>query len=226
MTATVVSWSGGKDAAYALYTLEGTNADVVELLTTISEEFDRSSMHGVRRTLYERQAAAIGLPIDCVSLPPEPTNEAYDEVMAEIMEHYRERGVRRVVFGDLCLEDIRAYREDRLSETGVDGHWPIWGRDTTEFAQEFLDAGFEAIVVTVDGERLGESFAGRAYDESFLADLPADVDPAGENGEFHTFVRDGPIFDEPVAVEIGETVARPVGDGEYFFTDLLPVDGE
>ncbi len=226
MTSTVVSWSGGKDAAYALYTLEGTDAEVVELLTTVSEEFDRSSMHGVRRSLYDRQAAAIDLPINCVFLPPEPTNEAYDEVMAGVMERYRERGVRRVVFGDIFLEDIRAYREDRLAETGVDGHWPLWGRDTTTFSREFLDAGFEAIVVTVNGELLSESFAGRTYDEAFLADLPADVDPAGENGEFHTFVRDGPIFEEPVDVEIGETVARPVGDGEYFFTDLVPIGGE
>jgi uncharacterized protein (TIGR00290 family) len=218
---TVCSWSGGKDAAYALSELQ-QSADVAveELLTTVSAETNRSSMHGVRRELYGRQAEAIGIPIKFVEPPPKPTNETYEEVMAEVMDEYAKRGIERVVFADLLLSDVRAYREERLSETDIGGYWPLWGRNTSTLAADFIET-FRATVVCVGGEVLDSSFAGREFDSDFLADLPTEVDPCGENGEFHTFVWDGPVFDSPVNVRTGETVTREVGDGEFHYCDLL-----
>lgn len=221
MEPVVLSWSGGKDAAYALFVLQNAGTEVVELLTTINEAYDRSSMHGVRRSLYDRQADAMGLDVNYVRLPPEPSNDEYDEIMARVVEGYRERGVERIAFADLYLEDVRSYREARLDGTGVEGYWPLWGRDTANLARTFLDAGFRATVVAVDGDALDESYAGREFDSQFLEDLPAAVDPCGENGEFHTFVWDGPIFESPVTVETGETVTREVGDSEFHYCDLL-----
>ncbi len=212
---TVLSWSGGKDAAFALFELD----TVAELLTTISEN-GRSSMHGVRRELYEKQAERLGVPIRFVELPEDCSNEEYESRMATVMADYESRGTDRIAFADLYLEDVRAYREERLAETEIDGVWPLWGRDTDEQIRAFLDAGFQATVVAVDGSKLDSSFAGRELDTAFLADLPDDVDPCGENGEFHTFVWDGPVFDAPVSVEVGKTVTRNVGDGEFHYCDL------
>lgn len=218
---TISSWSGGKDASYALDEMRRAEDVQVEgLLTTIAADTGRSSMHGVRRDLYERQAAAVGLPIEFVELPTDPTNEAYERAMAAAIENYAARGIERIAFADLLLDDIRAYREEQLSDTDLDGYWPLWGRDTASLAADFADR-FEATVVSVDGDLFDRSFAGRAFDAEFLADLPDDVDPCGENGEFHTFVRDGPVFDEPVDVTTGETVTRPVGDGEFHYCELL-----
>lgn len=218
---TVVSWSGGKDAAYALAELQQANeVHIEELLTTVGADTGRSSMHGVRRELYDRQAKAIGLPIEFVELPAEATNEAYERAMAAVIEDYANRGIERITFADLHLDDVRAYREQRLSGSGVDGYWPLWGRDTAVLAADFVER-FAAVVVAVDGDVLDASFAGRAFDEDFLADLPDEADPCGENGEFHTFVWDGPVFDEPVSVRTGETVTRAVGDGEFHYCDLL-----
>ncbi|WP_049969284.1 Dph6-related ATP pyrophosphatase [Haladaptatus cibarius] len=214
---TVLSWSGGKDAAYALFEL-GTD-DVTELLTTISEN-GRSSMHGVRQKLYEKQAESIGLPIRFVELPQECSNEEYESRMADVMAEYESLGIERVAFADLFLEEIREYRENQLAETNIDGYWPVWNRDTDEQIEAFLDAGFRATVVAVDGSLLDLAFAGRELDSAFLADLPENIDPCGENGEFHTFVWDGPIFDAPVSVETGEVVTREVGDGKFHYCDL------
>ncbi|GAB3679570.1 hypothetical protein GCM10028857_01130 [Salinarchaeum chitinilyticum] len=225
MPRTVLSWSGGKDAAAALAELRASDHDVVELLTTVAADTDRSSMHGVRRSLYELQAAALGEDLRIVTLPPEPDNDAYESVMAEVVAEYAERGVDRIAFADLFLEDVRSYREERLAESGVDPAFPIWGRSTAEQADAFLDAGFEAVVVSVDGDPLDASFAGRSFDRSFLDSLPADVDPCGEHGAFHTFVYDGPIFAEPVSVEVGDTEAKPVGDGVYHYARLRAADG-
>ena len=229
---TLLSWSGGKDAAYALFEMDGTREDVrgsfdpasdpsVALLTLIDDGYDRSKMHGVRQALYARQADAIGLPIEILRLPTEPSNEAYEAAVSRAFERYRDRGVREVVYADLYLEDVRAYREALLEDTALDGRWPLWGRDTREVVESVIDAGFEAILVAVDADVLDASFAGRFLDERLLEDLPPGVDPAGEGGEFHTFVTDGPYFDESVPVEIGETVTRPVGDGEFHYCDLL-----
>jgi len=222
---TVVSWSGGKDAALALAEcLDAPDVEVVELLTTVSEETGRSSMHGVRRDLYERQAAAIGRPVRFVEIPEDASNAAYEERMATVADEYAARGVDTVAFADLYLEDIRAYREDRLAETGIDGTWPLWKRDTEAVARGFIDAGFRAIVVCVDGQALGQDFLGRSFDGAFLDALPNTVDPCGENGEFHTFVHDGPVFDAPVPVAVGETVTREPGDGVYHYLDLRESD--
>lgn len=221
----VCSWSGGKDAAYALYELQRTDTRVEELMTTVSAETGRSSMHGVRRELYERQASAVGLPVRFVELPSETSNEGYERTMSDVTEAYASRGIDRIVFADLLLEDVREYREERLSGTDLEGCWPLWGRDTAELAHAVLDAGFRATVVCVDGGLFDPSVAGRPFDEGFLADLPLTVDPCGENGEFHTFVHDGPMFDEPVGIERGETVTRDVGSGEFHYRDLLSTAG-
>lgn len=213
--ATVLSWSGGKDAAYALFEL----GEVTELLTSVGEN-GRSSMHGVRRELYDAQAEALGIPIRYVELPMECSNEEYESRMAAVMAEYETRGIERVAFADLFLEDIRVYRREQLAETGIEGYWPVWNLDTDEQIRAYLNAGFRATVVTVDGAKLDASFAGRELDESFLADMPDGVDPCGENGEFHTFVWDGPTFDSPLSVEVGETVTKEVGDGEYHYCDL------
>ncbi|GAA0223538.1 ATP-binding protein [Haladaptatus pallidirubidus] len=216
-SATVLSWSGGKDAAHALYAL-GTD-EVTELLTTISEN-GRSSMHGVRRELYAKQAESLGLPIQFVEIPQECVNEEYESRMASVMAEYESRGIKRIAFADLFLEDVRNYRESRLAETNIEGIWPLWNRDTDEQIRAFLDVGFRATVVTVDGSLFDSSFAGRELDSTFLADAPESIDPCGENGEFHTFVWDGPIFDSPVSTETGEVVTREVGDGEFHYCDL------
>lgn len=221
----VVAWSGGKDCTLALAELRAESDGIVELLTTINDEHGRSTMHGVRRGLHERQAAALGLPINLVSLPPEPDNDTYEAAMVRAFERYRRRGVRRVVFADVFLDDVRRYREDQLDGTDLDGWWPLWGRDTTALAEGFIDRGFEAVVVAADAEVFDASTVGRPFDRPFLRELPADVDPCGEHGEFHTFVRDGPIFDAPVPVEVAETVTRPVGDGEFHYADLRLADG-
>lgn len=225
MPKTVLSWSGGKDAAAALAELRSSDHDLVELLTTVAEDTGRSSMHGVRRSLYERQAAALGEELRIVTLPPEPENDAYESIMAEVVAEYADRGIDRLAFADLFLEDVREYREDRLAASAVDPTFPIWGRSTAEQAVAFVEAGFEAVVVAVDGDRLDASFVGRPFDPEFLDSLPVDVDSCGEHGAFHTFVWDGPLFAEPVPVEVGETVSKPVGDGVYHYARLRMADG-
>ena len=221
---TVVSWSGGWDSALMLAKLVADpDVEVVELLTTVGAGTGRSSMHGVRRALYERQAAAVGLPIRFVDVPEDGSNAAYEERVGAISEEYVRHGVEAVAYADLYLEDVRHYREERLAGSGLEGSWPFWGRDTDAVARAFVDAGFRATVVCVDGDRLGPSYLGRPFDDALLDDLPANVDPCGENGEFHTFVHDGPIFDWSVAVETGETVTRELGEGVYHYVDLLSV---
>lgn len=212
-------WSGGKDSAMALHSLLAAgDCHVVALLTTITDEYDRISMHGVRRALLERQAESLGLPLHPVRIPPQCVNAIYEERMKEALGAHLARGVRRVAFGDIFLEDLRAYRERNLTQVGMEALFPIWKRDTRELAREFVRLGFRAVTVCVDPRALDASFAGRALDASFFSDLPPGVDPCGENGEFHTFVFDGPIFRSPIAFRTGETVMR---DG-FCFCDLLP----
>ncbi len=212
-------WSGGKDSAMALHALREERAcRVTALLTTVTEEYNRISMHGVRRVLLERQAESLGLPLHPVLIPPHCSNATYEERMKEALEEHRARGVRHVAFGDIFLEDLREYREKNLARIGMQALFPIWKRDTRELAREFVRLGFRAIAVCVDPRVLDASFAGRELDESFFADLPPGVDPCGENGEFHTFVFDGPVFAEPIACRAGEQVMR---DG-FCFCDLLP----
>ena len=212
-------WSGGKDSAMALHALQTVrNCRVSALLTTITEEYDRISMHGVRRALLERQAESLGLPLHAVLIPPQCINATYEARMKEALAEHFARGVRHVAFGDIFLEDLRVYREKNLAQVGMQALFPIWKRDTHELAREFVRLGFRAITVCVDPRALEASFAGRELDASFFADLPPGVDPCGENGEFHTFVFDGPIFRTPIAFRVGEKVLR---DG-FCFGDLLP----
>ena len=220
MAPVLLCWSGGKDSARCLAELLAVRADVVGLLTTVTTPYDRISMHGVRRVLLERQARALGRELATVELPVPCSNEIYEERMAEALAPWIERGVEEVAFGDIFLEDLKRYREERLAPVGLRARFPIWGRDTGELAREFVDAGFRAVVTCVDPKVLDGSFAGRLIDRAFLADLPEGVDPCGENGEFHSFVVDGPIFAEPVACEVGEVVER---DG-FVFCDLVPPD--
>ena len=215
----VVSWSSGKDSAYALWEiLRAGNLEVVGLLTTVTRAFGRVSMHGVRGELVEAQARAAGLPLFQVEIPSPCPNEVYERAMGAAVAELVTQEVREIVFGDLFLHDIREYRERRLAPAGIRPVFPLWGRDTGRLAREMIRSGIEAVVVCVDPRKLPKAFAGRAFDTTFLRDLPAEVDPCGENGEFHTFVRAGPMFSRPVECARGPTVER---DG-FIFTDLLP----
>jgi uncharacterized protein (TIGR00290 family) len=217
-----VSWSGGKDSCLALYEVQRSGELAVEaLLTTVTRDYDRISMHGVRRALLEQQAASLGLPIREVRISKGADNAEYERAMGVALDAGRDAGIEAVVFGDLFLADIRAYREKLLARHGLEGLYPIWGRDTAALIREFLRLGFKTVVVCVDPAKLDPSFAGRVIDETFLADLPSTVDPCGENGEFHTFVFDGPNFSSPVRFSIGEIVCRD----SFWFCDLVPENG-
>jgi uncharacterized protein (TIGR00290 family) len=214
-----LAWSGGKDSAFALHVLgQHLEVEVVGLLTTVNESHGRVAMHAVRRELLTAQAEAVGLPLVEVPIPDPCPNEAYEAAMATALGWARAQGIGGVAFGDLFLEDIRAYRERQMAPTGLECHFPLWGRPTRELAREMIASGFRARLVCVDPTALPASFAGREFDAALLAELPAAVDPCGENGEFHTFVWDGPLFSKPVKVCAGEVVAR---DG-FVFADLLP----
>lgn len=217
----VVSWSGGKDSAMALHELLRSDTyEVVSLLTSLSQEFRRISHHGIRETLLDQQAGAIGIPLRKVYLPSGAnggcTNEVYESIMAEVMNDYFNQGISTIAFGDLFLEDLRAWREANLARGGMRAIFPVWKRETNAFASAVIALGFKARLSCVE-ERLGSSFAGREYDEALLRDLPTGIDPCGENGEFHSFVYDGPIFRRPVSICVGETITR---DGRCF-ADLL-----
>jgi uncharacterized protein (TIGR00290 family) len=217
----LVLWSGGKDSALALHEAR-RQYDIVALLTTVTEDYDRISMHGVRTALLDEQAQALGYPLHKVAIPPVCTNAVYEHRMAEAMDSYVRRDVRTVVCGDLFLEDIRRYREDKLALVGMRPVFPVWGADTRLLARRFLDLGFRAVLCCVDGQALDGQFAGRLYDEALLAELPPGVDPCGENGEFHTFVFDGPLFARPVHFEVGQRVLR---EGRFWYCDLIGQQG-
>lgn len=219
--ALALSWSGGKDSSLTLWVLRrDLGREPRALITTVTEGYDRISMHGVRRSLLARQANAAGVPLLEVSIPPQCPNDVYEARMAQAFASAQLREVEEIAYGDLFLEDIRAYRENHVIAAGKKPLFPVWHRDTTQLAREFVDAGFEAIVVVVDSKRLDPAFAGRRFDHAFLDDLPDAIDPCGENGEFHTFVYAGPIFDRTIACEPGEVVTR---DG-FVFADVLPAE--
>jgi uncharacterized protein (TIGR00290 family) len=212
-------WSGGKDSAMALHTLLRQNQfQVVALLTTVTEGYDRIAMHGVRRELLRRQAESLHLPLHEVCIPPQCVNPVYEARMEEALRDFYGQGVRKVAFGDIFLEDLRAYREKNLARISMTAVFPIWKRDTRELIQYFHEQRFRAIAACIDPKILDPSFAGRELDESFFRDLPPHADPCGENGEFHTFVYDGPIFQSPIPVRTGEIVNR----SGFVFCDLLP----
>lgn len=216
----LLAWSGGKDAAFALHRMHEQGTHVSELWTTINEATDRSSMHGVRSQLYRRQAQAIEIPIRLTALPEEVDNETYRELVREEFSRYRNRGFHTVSYADVALDDVRQYREMTLEPVELEGRWPIWGIDTGELAKTIIETGLVAMVVAIDGDALDSSFLGRRVTESFLDDLPPGVDPAGEGGEYHTFVTDGPMFDEPLEIETGRTVERTLGDTTMHYLDL------
>ena len=218
-TRTLVSWSGGKDSSLALHRVLGDgSAQVDGLLTTVTDEYDRISMHGVRMSLLEAQARALSLPLRVARIPRACTNDVYEAVSRDALAAYAAEGGRRVVFGDLFLEDVRAYRERLLAPLPLAPDFPLWGEDTRALAHRFVGLGFRAVLACVDPRQIDPSLCGREYDETLLPDLPPGADPCGENGEFHTFVYDGPIFGSPVAVTRGAVVER---DG-FVFCDLLP----
>ncbi len=216
----VMSWSSGKDSAYALYLFTKSNPRAaVTLLSTCAAEYGRVSMHGVRTELLQSQCEAIGYPLRKVELPVPCSGDGYETIMNEVMNEQRDRGYEAVVFGDIFLEDLRSWREEKLAKVEMAAIFPLWKRDTAELARDIIGAGFKAVVTCVDTAALDAGFAGRLYDDSFLADLPASVDPCGENGEFHTFVFDGPIFSRPVEFSIGEKVTR---EERFRYCDLIP----
>lgn len=240
----IFNWSGGKDSSLALYhILKEGKFDITALMTTVNSKYDRISMHGVRKELLYAQGESIGIPIKEVRLPEMPSMSEYDEMMLGVLSELKKDQVTHSIFGDIFLEDLRTYRENRLKEVGLTAHFPLWKRDTTELVHEFIDLGFKTVVVCVKSELLSDEFSGRIIDREFLKDLPKNVDPCGENGEFHTFVFDGPIFNKPIKYTLGEKVfkeyeapkdkedscfsgspsKKPSG---FHFCDLIPIDNE
>jgi uncharacterized protein (TIGR00290 family) len=213
-------WSGGKDSAMALHVLgQDGRFHIVSLLTTVTEGFDRISMHGVRRELLLQQVRSIGLPLQEVRIPPQCSNRLYEQRMEEALRVHYAAGVRKVAFGDIFLEDLRAYRENNLARIGMTALFPIWKRDTRELVRYFRVHQFRSVAACIDPRILPRTFAGRELDPSFFAELPPQADPCGENGEFHTFAFDGPIFRHAIPFRTGEVVERD----SFVFCDLLPV---
>ncbi len=205
----LISWSTGKDSAYALHKIRENNEyNVVGLFSTITEEYDRVSMHATRHALLKKQAEALNLPLYPIFIPAVCTIETYENRMQAFLESKMMREITHIVFGDLFLENVRRYRESTLATTHITPLFPLWGKNTTMLATEMIDAGIKAVVTCVDPKKLDASFAGRPFNEKFLSDLPADVDPCGEHGEFHTFVYDGPLFKNPIPIFVGEIVER------------------
>ncbi len=205
----VFNWSSGKDSALALYKISQNNEyEICYLLTSVNQEFQRISMHGVRTELLEEQAKSIGLPLEIMQIPVMPTMEVYDSVMQITLSKLKKDGITHSIFGDIFLEDLRKYREDKLAEIDLKAVFPLWNSPTRDIIAEFIALGFKTIVVCVNERFLDKSFVGRVIDEDFINDLPENVDVCGENGEFHTFTFDGPIFSQPILFEIGEIVYR------------------
>jgi len=212
----ILAWSGGKDSSLALYKLKN-KYEINALITTVTKDYNRISMHGVRVNLLKAQAESLGLPLQIVFIRKNSTNEEYERAMRNIMMYYKGRGIEKVAFGDIFLEDVRRYRENNLKKIDMTALFPLWGEDTHTLAEKFIKLGFKAIVTAIDSKFLDKKFVGRSYNEQFLEDLPDNVDPCGENGEFHTFVYDGPIFKTKMEIKIGKVVQR----GRFYYRDLL-----
>jgi len=209
MKKSVFNWSGGKDSALALhYIQQQKKYDVKTLLTSVNDTFDRVSMHGVRMKLLHEQARALGIPLQELRLPENPTMERYNTLLTEMNHSLKEQGVTHSIFGDIFLEDLKKYREEQLASVGIQATFPLWKRDTKELVHEFIDLGFKTILVCTKAELLGKEFVGEVITKDFLKELPSNIDPCGENGEFHTFVYDGPIFKTPIDFTIGEKVYK------------------
>ena len=224
----VMNWSGGKDSAFALHKiLQGKEFEVAYLLTTVNSHWQRISMHGVRRELLQRQAEAIGIELIEVLLPEMPSMEDYEAEMTKTLDFLLEQGITHSIFGDIFLQDLRDYRENKLKEKGLTGVFPLWQIPTSQLVTDFIEQNFKTITVCVDSTKLDQSFCGRVIDESFVADLPKEVDVCGENGEFHTFVFDAPFFRQPIEFTKGETVFRDYKSenitSKFYYCDLLPI---
>ncbi|MCG8574918.1 MAG: adenine nucleotide alpha hydrolase [Flavobacteriales bacterium] len=232
MKKTYFNWSTGKDSAMALKMLLDDDEHSVEhLIISVNQHYDRVSMHGLRRELMEKQIAALNIPFTTIELPQEPSMEEYSQKMAEVVNMLRNQGFTHSGFGDIFLEDLRQYREEQLAQYDIKAVFPLWGKDTKELVNDFIQSGFKATTVCVKAEFMGEEFVGRDLDEVFVKQLPAQVDPCGENGEFHTFCYDGPIFSNPIPFKRGENTYReyesPQKDAEsikigFWYCDLLP----
>lgn len=225
---TYFNWSSGKDSALALYyLLQDSSYSIDCLLTSVNAHYDRVSMHGLRRELLQQQVEAIGIPSVTIELPEQPTNIQYESLMKETVAKLLADGYRCTAFGDIFLEDLKAYREKQLEPYGIQTVFPLWKKDSKALLTQFIDLGFKAITVCVDGSKLDSSFAGRIIDHDFIAALPEGVDICGENGEFHTFCFDGPYFNQPLAFTKGETVMREYDTNgfktQFWFCDLLPL---
>ncbi|MDH5475779.1 MAG: diphthine--ammonia ligase [Cyclobacteriaceae bacterium] len=225
------NWSGGKDSALALYyLLKDPQFSVNCLFTSVNEKFNRISMHGVRVALLEEQAKQIGIPLKKLLLPEQPSMEEYSSLMKIAMDDFRVLNFTHSIFGDIFLEDLKAYRDQKLKEVGIIGHYPLWKKNTKALIHEFIDLGFKTVVVSASDQLLGKEFVGRVIDHDFINDLPDNVDPCGENGEFHTFVYDGPIFKRPIQFEVREKVLRKYPNPDktqnqklvgFWFCDLI-----
>lgn len=216
-------WSGGKDSALALYQIINSGSHIVAaLLTTVTEDYDRISMHGVRSTLLEQQAKALNLPLEKVLITKNSSNKDYEDQMTQVLNRFKKDGINSVVFGDIFLEDLRKYREDNLAKLKMSAVFPSWKKDSEQLANSFIELGFKAVITCVDTKFLDASFAGREFNKSLLSDLPSSVDPCGENGEFHTFVYAGPIFNREISIKRGETVLK---EKRFCFCDLIVESG-
>lgn len=229
MKKAVMAWSGGKDSAFSLYkVLQQKEYDVSYLVTTVSATYNRVSMHGVRAELLEQQAEAIGIPLIKLLLPEPCSMEQYADIMKNHWATLEQEGIDYIIFGDIFLEDLKEFRDKNLAACGVTGVYPIWKKNSKKLIHDFLNAGFKTTLVCTNEKYLDKEWCGRVIDEKFVADLPDNVDPCGENGEFHTFVFDGPVFKQPVKFEHGETIHRNYStdtekwDTGFFYLDLLP----
>jgi len=239
MKKVVFNWSGGKDSSLCLYKLLQDNRfEVCNLLCSVSKDHNRVSMHGVRKQLLQLQTEKIGIPLDCLMLPGQITMEQYDDLYLEFLGDYCKREIIYSVFGDIFLQDLRNYREAMLDKINMKSLFPLWGIPTQQLSRDFIKLGFKAVITCVDGNKLDASFVGREYDDSFLEDIPDEVDPCGEYGEFHTFVYDGPLFKKPIRLEKGQIVERIYNQSDlscnfsnhytseqcsaHWFIDLLP----
>jgi uncharacterized protein (TIGR00290 family) len=218
----LLSWSGGKDSAMVAYHLLASQKyEIAALLTTVTEDFDRISMHGVRRELLQRQAESLRIPLQAVLIPKECSNEIYETRLRASLVGFKAQGISRIAFGDLYLADVKHYRDRLLAEVGMSGLYPLWLRDTDELVRTFIGLGFKAILSCVDTQAISASFAGREIDLQLLHDLPQSADPCGENGEYHSFVYAGPILSEPISCKAGECVMRTP---RFNYCDILPAD--
>ncbi|XOV67407.1 MAG: diphthine--ammonia ligase [Fluviicola sp.] len=230
MIKTYFNWSTGKDSALALhYLLKDDRYDIAQLLTSVNTTFDRVTMHGLRRSLMEKQIEAVGIPCDTIELPENTDMETYGRLMHEGVQKLKDDGFTTAGFGDIFLEDLRTYREEQLKTLGINCVFPLWKKDTKQLIEDFLAEGFKAKVICINAQLLDKSLIGCELDSSFIADLPKNVDPCGENGEFHTFCYDGPIFSHPISFTEGEKTYReypaPKKDAPnygYWFCDLIP----